>query len=39
MPMDDYLSSQVLPSDDVKRLGTHVDDRIQKIVDDTHVTM
>ena len=39
MPMDDYLSSQILPSDDVKRLGTHVDDRIQKIVDDTHVTM
>ena len=39
MPMDDYLSSQVLPSDDVTRLGTHVDDRIQKIVDDTHVTM
>lgn len=39
MPMDDYLSSQVLPSDDVKRLGTHVDNRIQKIVDDTHVTV
>ena len=39
MPMDDYLSSQILPSDDVKRLGTHVDDRIQKIVDDTHVTV
>ena len=39
MPMDDYLSSQILPSDDVKRLGTHVDDRIQKIVDDTHLTM
>ena len=39
MPMDDYLSSQILPSDDVKRLGTHVDNRIQKIVDDTHVTV
>ena len=39
MPMDDYLSSQILPSDDVKRLGTHVDKRIQKIVDDTHVTV
>ena len=39
MPMDEYLSSQILPSDDVKRLGTHVDNRIQKIVDDTHVTM
>ena len=39
MPMDDYLSSQILPSDDVERLGTHVDKRIQKIVDDTHVTV
>ena len=39
MPMDEYLSSQVLPSDDVKRLGTHIDNRIQKIVDDTHVTV
>lgn len=39
MPMDEYLSSQILPSDDVKRLGTHVDNRIQKIVDDTHVTV
>ena len=39
LPMDDYLSSQILPSDDVKRLGTHVDNRIQKIVDDTHVTV
>ena len=39
MPMDDYLSSQILPSDAVERLGTHVDKRIQKIVDDTHVTV
>ena len=32
MPMDDYLSSQILPSDDVNRLGTRIDPRIQDMV-------
>ena len=32
LPMDEYLSGQILPSDDVNRLGTRVDPRIQDIV-------
>ena len=32
LPMDDYLSGQILPSDDVNRLGTRVDPRIQDMV-------
>lgn len=32
LPMDEYLSGQILPSDDVNRLGTRVDPRIQDMV-------
>lgn len=32
LPMDDYLSGQILPSDGVDRLGTRVDPRIQDMV-------
>lgn len=38
LPMDDYLSGQILPSDDVDRLGAPpVDKRIQRIVDNVAI--
>ena len=38
LPMDDYLSGQILPSDGVDRLGSPpVDERIQRIVDNVAI--
>lgn len=38
LPMDDYLSGQILPSDGVDRLGAPpVDERIQRIVDNVAI--
>jgi len=37
LPMDEYLSGQILPSDDVNRLGTRVDPRIKNIVENVSV--
>lgn len=37
LPMDEYLSGQILPSDDVNRLGTRVDPRIQDMVNKVSV--
>lgn len=39
LPMDEYLSGQILPSDDVNRLGTRVDPRIQDMVKKVSVDM
>ena len=37
LPMDEYLSGQILPSDAVNRLGTRVDPRIQDMVNKVSV--
>ena len=37
LPMDEYLSGQILPSDAVNRLGTRVDPRIKNIVENVSI--
>ena len=37
LPMDEYLNNQRLPSDDIRRLRTPVDPRIQYVVDNVSI--